>query len=164
MNPIFAHLMTRGFTEGRSAQALGLRCRGTLVMGVVAAALAFAGCKTQEQEGAYLPATTTESNQEQSAKFVLMDPGAQQSVTCTQLHETRLPDGRLEVAANIQNRENRRIQVQTQCVFKDATGISTGDETPWETLILTENGIETVRFTSLNNKAATYTVRVRQAR
>jgi uncharacterized protein (DUF2141 family) len=78
--------------------------------------------------------------------------------------EARLPDGRLQVACQIMNRENRRIQVQVQCVFKDAQGFSTGDETPWDNLILTENATETVKFTSLNNLAASYTVRVRQAR
>jgi hypothetical protein len=54
--------------------------------------------------------------------------------------------------------------VQVQCVFKDSAGFSTGDETPWENVILTENGQETVRFTSMNNLASKFTVRVRQAR
>ena len=70
----------------------------------------------------------------------------------------------MKVSCVLQNRENRRIQVQVQCVFKDAQGFSTGDERPWGNVILTENGMETLNFTSLNNKAATYTVRVRQAR
>jgi hypothetical protein len=49
-------------------------------------------------------------------------------------------------------------------VFKDSAGFSTGDETPWQDVILTENGQETVRFTSMNNQATKYTIRVRQAR
>ena len=73
-------------------------------------------------------------------------------------------DGRLEVTANIKNREDRRIQVQVSCVFKDAQGFSTGDETPWQTLILGENATQAVNFKSMNTQARTFTVRVRQAR
>jgi hypothetical protein len=68
------------------------------------------------------------------------------------------------VVANVKNRESRRIQVQVNCVFKDEQGFSTGDETPWQTLILSENSTEAVRFTAMNPLAKKYTVRVRQAR
>jgi hypothetical protein len=85
-------------------------------------------------------------------------------VTCTGLQEITLPDGRLEVVANVKNRENRRLEVQVNCVFKDASGFSSGDETPWQTLILSEYATEAVRFTAMNGQARLYTVRVRQAR
>jgi len=124
--------------------------------------LAGTGCKHPET-GAFTPQSTTQFDTENKEKFVLMDPGAQYSVTCSGLQE-RLPDGRLKVVANVRNRENRRIQVQINCVFKDEQGFSTGDETPWQTLILTENGQESVAFESANDKAKKYTVRVRQAR
>ena len=62
------------------------------------------------------------------------------------------------------NRENRRIEVQTDCVFKDAAGVIIGDQSPFQTLILTENATEQVKFTSANNLAKKYTIRVRQAR
>ena len=75
-----------------------------------------------------------------------------------------LEDGRLELVVNVRNRESRRIEVQIQCVFKDEQGFSSGDETPWQTLILTENTQEAVQFVSMNSKARKYTVRVRQAR
>jgi uncharacterized protein YcfL len=120
-----------------------------------------AGCATHE--GVYTPQNATEYNYENSEKFVLMDAGAQRSVAANTLRESRLPDGRLDVAANVRNRENRRIQVQVNCEFKDAQGL-TIDATPWQTLILTENGQETVRFASMNNQASRYTIRIRQAR
>lgn len=126
---------------------------------VVAVGL-FAGCKTG---GAYAPKNTTKYDLENRAKFVLMDKGAQRSVTSSGLQERTLPDGRLEVAANVRNRENRRIQVQINCEFKDEQGFVL-DSTPWQTLILTENGQETARFTSMTPEAKTYTVRVREAR
>lgn len=133
----------------------------TLPFAMVGAALVLAGCASG---GAYAPKNTDEYNQERTSRFVLMDPGAQRSVTSSGLKETTLDDGRLEVTAILRNRENRRIQVQVQCVFKDAGGFSTGDETPWQNVILTENGQESVRFQAMNTDAKTYTVRVRQAR
>ena len=54
--------------------------------------------------------------------------------------------------------------MQINCVFKDEAGFPTEDEQAFKTLILTENAQEGVRFTSLNEAASTYTVRVRQAR
>ena len=90
--------------------------------------------------------------------------GAQHSVTSSGISERTLEDGRLEVIAQIRNRENRRIEVQANCVFKDQNGFATGDETPFQALILTENGTEQVRFVSANALAKKYTIRVRQAR
>ena len=95
---------------------------------------------------------------------VLLDPGVQYSVTCSGIQERTLPDGRLEVVAHLRNRENRRIEVQANCVFKDQNGFSTSDETPFVMVILTENATEDVKFVSMNNLAKKYTVRVRQAR
>jgi len=129
---------------------------------VWALAALLAGCATET--GAHLPENSDQFTQEKSANFVLMDPGAKKSVTHAGLQTATLADGRLQVSAVVRNRENRRLQVQVQCVFKDAGGISTGDETPWQTLILTENGMETVTFQSMNEHARTFTVRVREAR
>jgi len=130
---------------------------------VAALTLASTGCKHPET-GAFTPQSTTQFDTENKEKFVVMDPGAQYSVTCSGLQEMRLPDGRLKVVANVRNRENRRIQVQINCVFKDEQGFSTGDETPWQTLVLTENSQESVHIESANDKAKKYTIRVRQAR
>ncbi|MSU22553.1 MAG: hypothetical protein EXS32_01905 [Opitutus sp.] len=123
----------------------------------------FAGCAAVPT-GPFLPQDTTRFTLENTEKFVLLDQPAQFSVTCTGLQERTLADGRLEVVANVKNRESRRIQVQINCVFKDDLGYSTSDETPFQTLILAENSTEAVRFTAMNTAAKKYTVRVRQAR
>ncbi|QYM79506.1 YcfL family protein [Horticoccus luteus] len=129
----------------------------------LAATLAFlTGCASEP--GPYAPQDTTKFTVENTDKFVLLDKATQTSVTCTGLQERTLSDGRFEVVANIKNREARRIQVQVNCVFKDEQGFSTGDETPFQTLILAENATEAVRFTSANANAHKYTIRVRQAR
>lgn len=135
-------------------------CLSLLASAVVLAALS--GCATAT--GPFPPLDTTKFTLENTERFVLLDQPTQNSVTCTGLQEIPLSDGRLEVVANVKNRENRRIQVQINCVFKDAQGFSTGDETPWQTLILAEYATEAVRFTAMNNQARKYTVRVRQAR
>ncbi len=128
----------------------------------LAALLFFAGCATEP--GPFAPQDTTKYTIENTEKFVLLDKPTQYSITCTGLQERVLPDGRLEVVANVKNRENRRLQVQINCVFKDEQGFSTGDETPFQTLILAENSTEAVRFTAANTLAKRYTIRVRQAR
>lgn len=120
-----------------------------------------AGCSTP---GPFTPQDTTKYTVENTEKFVLLDEAARHSVTCTGLQERLLSDGRLEVVANVKNREDRRIQVQIQCVFKDEQSFSAGDETPWQNLILSEYSTEAVRFTAMNAQAKKYTIRVRQAR
>ena len=132
----------------------------SLIAALVGVGALVSGCASG---GASAPVNTQKFDLENKVKFVLMDEHVQRSVTSSGLQERVNNDGRLEVAAHIRNREARRIEVQVQCVFKDEQGFSTGDETPWQTLILTENGQETVSFLAINNQARGYTVRVRQA-
>jgi len=134
----------------------------TLALLATVALALLAGCATEP--GPFTPQDTTKYTVENTEKFVLLDKPTQVSVTCTGLQERLLPDGRLEVVANVKNREARRVQVQIQCVFKDEQRVSTGDETAWQTLILAENSTEAVRFTATNPQAKTYEIRVRQAR
>ncbi|MGO8925858.1 MAG: hypothetical protein ACLQU3_03030 [Limisphaerales bacterium] len=124
------------------------------------AVLLAAGCASTTEKAQYLPALPYEGVN----SVALLDPGVQHSVTCTRLQEKTLPDGRLEVIAELRNLENRRIEVQANCVFKDQNGFSTGDETPFMMVILTEGATEDVTFDSMNNLAKKYTIRVRQAR
>jgi hypothetical protein len=135
----------------------------TSILTVAALTAFLPGCATHPETGAHPPQSTTQFNAEAREKFVLLDGGTQYSVTCPGLQETTLPDGRLQVVAKVRNRENRRIQVQINCEFKDAQGFPI-DSTPFQTLILTENATEGVPFTSINSKAKDYTIRVRQAR
>ena len=122
----------------------------------------FAGCQTTP--GPDEPLDTTKYTIESTDKFVLLEQAAQGSVTCTGLQERILPDGRLEVVANVKNREKHRLQVQINCVFKDEQGVSTGDITSVQSLTLAENYTEAVKFTSTNNLARRYTIQVRETR
>src|SRR3954453_7873398 len=129
------------------------------------AALLFTGCETTPRDtGAYVPVNTTVNDLENHEPIVLMDSRVQVSVTCSGIQQRAAEDGRLEVTANLRNRENRRIQVQVNCVFKDDQGFPTqGEESPFKNVILTENAQEPVHFISLNDKAKRYTIRVREA-
>jgi hypothetical protein len=118
------------------------------------------GCRTG---GAHAPKNTTKYDLENKEPFVLFDKGAQRSVTCSGIQHRRTPDGRLEVNANVRNRENRRIQVQINCEFKDEQGFVV-EATPFQTLFLDENAQEGVRFVAMNDQAQKFTIRVRQAR
>ena len=132
-----------------------------LILAAVASVAVFTGCQTGE--GAYLPQDTAKYNYENTEAVVLMDSMVQRSITVSgPVQRTPLPDGRMEVVANLRNRETRRIQVQVQCEFKDAQGFPV-DSTEWRNLILTENAQEGVKFTSMNDKAQRFTIRVRQA-
>lgn len=133
----------------------------SLLLAATAGLMLLVGCATP---GPFTPQDTTRYTVENTEKFILLDKPTQVSVTCTGLQERTLADGRLEVVANVKNREARRIEVQINAVFKDDQGFSTGDETPFQTLILAENSTEAVRFTAMNTLAKKYTIRVRQAR
>lgn len=69
----------------------------------------------------------------------------------------------MKVSANLRNRLNRRIEVQANCVFKDAQNF-TVDETPFRSVFLDENAIQGVTFEAFNTNAVNYTIRVREAR
>jgi len=136
-------------------------CWHRLLLSALGAAL-LAGC--QSNPGSYVPLESTKYTIANTDKFVQLDQSGESTVICTGLQERVLPDGRLEVVANVKNREHRRQELQISCVFRDEQGLSTGDETPYRSLNLPENTTEAVKFVSLNNHARTYTIRVRQAR
>jgi hypothetical protein len=98
-----------------------------------------------------------------NSKFVAFGTLGARTVRCTAMQETQLPDGRMQVRANILNLINKRVDLQVSCAFKDEQGFAI-DTTPFQTLILDETAQETVEFISLNAKAKDYTVRVRLAR
>ena len=139
-----------------------MKTKPTLILATTAVALALlAGCATEP--GPSAPQDTTKYTVENTEKFVLLDQPTQNAITCTGLQERTLPDGRIEVVANVKNREAQSLQVQINCVFKDEQGFTTGDETPFQALSLAANSTEAVHFTAPSAAAKKYTIRVRQA-
>jgi uncharacterized protein YcfL len=121
----------------------------------------FAGCATNPGNDEQLD--STKYTIESTGKFVLLDQ-RELGVKCTGLQERILPDGRLEVVANVKNLEKRNLEIQINCVFKDEQGVSTENETAFRKLLLLENSTQAVQFTSVNNQARKYTIGVRDAR
>ncbi len=134
--------------------------KALIISTLLGASIFLGGCATG---GASTPVNATKFDTENTSREALMGERVQRSITITGTQQRMLEDGRLEIMTNIRNREARRIEVQVSCVFKDEQNFSTGDETPWTSLILTEHAQEAVKFTSMNNKAKTWTVRVREA-
>lgn len=127
----------------------------------LASLLALAGC--QMAPVSLAPLSTTKFTLQQTEKLMLLDRPTQEAVSSTGIQHSVLPDGRMQVVVNIKNRQNQANRVQLSTVFRDTQGISHGDETPWETLTLSQNATEAVRFVSETRDARQFTVRVRKA-
>jgi hypothetical protein len=98
-----------------------------------------------------------------TAKFAPVDAAAAASLECESLQERVLGDGRLEIVAVIRNRTALRVGAQARCVFRDGQGIPTGDETPWQSLVLEGNSSEALRFVAPAAADSRYAVGVRLA-
>ena len=123
--------------------------------------LLLAGCANEP--AAFLPEESAKYSLENTEKFQLLDHATQQAIACTGLQERRDEAGRLEVVANLRNRSREAVALQVRCVFKDAAGLSTGDETPWLALNLGAGDTEAVRYFAVNNLARKFTILVRAA-
>jgi uncharacterized protein YcfL len=130
---------------------------------VTAGALALlAGCASEP--AASTPQDTTKYTVENTEKFAALDKATQEAVSCTGLQERTLPDGRIEVVANLKNREAHPFKVQVNCVFRDDQGFAIGDEPAFQTYALPGKATEVVRFTAPTATAKTYTIHARQTR
>src|SRR5882724_579881 len=142
----------RHLFEGQSTTL----CRGAATI-LLVAAFALTGCKTEVVDrGAYTPLNVMVNEKENYVAAVLLSQRVQNSVAVPGIQETRLPDGRLQVAVQLRNRESRRIQVQANCEFKDAQGFAI-DSTPFQNVFFDENSQESAKFISMNDKAVRYT-------
>lgn len=121
-----------------------------------------AGCRSTPGPGE--PLDTTKFTIESTDKFVPIDEEVAAAITCTGLQERILPDGRLEVVANVKNRTAQPLRILLSCVFKDEQGTAIGDESTLRALTIAENSTEAVTFDSANNLARRYTIQVRTKR
>jgi len=132
-------------------------------LAIVVAALGFVvGCSTHK--GAYVPVTEPDATQENRETVVLLEEDLEDVIAVEGQQAKYGEDGRLQVFANLRNREEERVTIQVQTVFKDENGFSTGDETAWETIILTELSQHTYQSIAQNPKARKYTIRIRTLR
>ncbi len=133
-------------------------CRLYCLLALTSAFLA--GCQSTPGTNELLD-TTKYTIEGGTDKFVSLDGGVAAAITCTGLQERILPDGRLEVVANVRNRTAKRLRIQINCEFKDEQGNAIGDETPLRALTIPENTTQAVTFDSSHPRARRYTIRVR---
>ncbi len=124
-------------------------------------AASLAGCAGKK--GPYIP-VTSEYQPESTHAAVVMSREIRKTIGVDATQTTRLPDNRMKAQVNIRNLSRKPVTVQVQTVFKDQGGISIGDETAWETIILTENETKTYSATSRSPRAELHTTRIRSLR
>jgi uncharacterized protein YcfL len=95
---------------------------------------------------------------------VIMDEEISKMIAVDEQHADRTPQGKLKALSNVRNRTNKDLNIQVQTVFRDEGGFSIGDDTSWDTLVLTANETRTVSATSTTRKAVRFTVRIRMVR
>jgi uncharacterized protein YcfL len=136
--------------------------QSTSLLAALGALALLAGCSAVPAPQA--PMETTKFTVENTDRFVALDAAAEAAVSCTGLQERTLGDGRIEVVANLKNREEKPAHIRVQCVFVDDQGSPVGSEAPWQPLEIAAQSTEVVRFTAPGLAARRYVIRVRTAR
>jgi hypothetical protein len=125
---------------------------------VAAAVLSLAVACTKT--GPYVPDRPGALPEDQDG-VVLLDSGLRRDVAVTGQTSQKTEDGRLWIRAQILNRTEDQLWVQVQTEFKDASGFSYGDVTPWEYVRLERSSSTPYSAKSLNTKAEHFTIRVK---
>ena len=99
---------------------------------------------------------------EASKQTVIMDSDLYWPLKIVTSKAERETDGRLRVTVVMKNDLKQPLALQVQTVFKDASGISTGDETNWEPIVIPGGATDTYRMVSGNAKADNFVVRIRR--
>jgi len=119
------------------------------------------GCSSGE--GPYEPAER-QPGPELEFTTVILDEELKELIAVDDQDSERTKQGRLKTMSNVRNRTNQDLTVQVQTVFRDESGFSIGDDTSWDTIVLTANETRTISATSTSKKAERFTVRVRMMR
>jgi hypothetical protein len=134
------------------------------IAGAAACAALSGGCVMEPPLSWYRPQTAVKYTIEDADKFEPLDEFTYELTSCTGLRENTLPDGRLEVVADVRNRGSEPISIQARCVFETTDGVSTRNLTPWQALVIAPNAAQPVKFTADTAMAKRYVIRVRRAR
>lgn len=118
------------------------------------------GCAT---EGPYVPEGRSTSPEVENTT-VIMDKEISKMIAVDEQRTERTAQGKLKSLSNIRNRTNQDLNIQVQTVFRDEHGFSIGDDTSWDTLVLTAHETRTISATSTTRKAARFSVRIRMIR
>lgn len=92
---------------------------------------------------------------------VALDEAAWKLVAVKNLASDRTTDGRLHVRVELSNQSDKDLPVQLQILFRDAKGQITGEDTPFQMVVLPGGAVKLHEVTSLRTDAAAYTVQVK---
>ncbi len=132
-----------------------------LCIGLLAGALAAASGCHRTYRGPGTPRSDERAVERAQQPVVLLDTNLQRRVASDQHYQERTSEGLLRAAAILRNRTNSALRVQARTVFRDAEGLSTGDETAWENVFLSPRQSTTYRAVSRTPEAQSFTVEVR---
>lgn len=94
-------------------------------------------------------------------EVIALDKAAWKLVGVKNLHSDRTVDGRLHVQVELSNQSDKDLPVQLQVLFRDAGGQITGEDTPFQMVVLPGGAVKLHEVTSLRTDAASYTVQVK---
>lgn len=119
------------------------------------------GCRTMDTSAVTL--SSPKFTLEQTERLEYLDPELQGAVTSTGIQRSTLADGRMQVVVNVRNHSKLPIAIQLSAAFKESTGFTTLDETPWQAVSLDQNITKAVRFVSRQAGLRQFTIRVRHS-
>lgn len=132
-----------------------------LALAVPCLAAGLAGCLCRGTAKA--PVDSTKFTVGNTERFSALDARTDAEVSCTGLQEHTLPDGRLEVVANLRNLTASAVTLQIGCDFLDDQGESTGP-LAWKALVVPADATAIVRFEAPNAAVRRYAIKARDAR
>jgi hypothetical protein len=94
-------------------------------------------------------------------RVVALDKAAWKLVAVKNLASERSKDGRLHVRVELSNQSDKDLPVQLQILFRDKAGQITGEDTPFQMVVLPGGAVKLYEVTSLRTDAAAYTVQVK---
>lgn len=92
---------------------------------------------------------------------VALDKAAHTLVAVQTRSVQRTPDGRMAVRLELANLSDQDLTVQVQTLFRDAKGVPTGEDTPFEAVVLPGMGSTLYETASLGTDAQSFTVQVK---
>jgi hypothetical protein len=124
--------------------------------GMLAAMVMMAGCGWKGPQPLQAWKAVGESD-----NIIALDEGAHTLVAIQTKGVGRTDDGRMSIRLELANLSKKDLTVQVQTLFRDKAGVPTGDDTPFEALVLPGGGSVLYETASLAADAAKFTVQVK---
>lgn len=137
--------------------------RLAMLMMIFAAVVSATACK-KRYDGPGIPDPNMKAFEKTRLAVNFLDPKLDDRVESDITQPERFDDGRLKVAVNLRNRTGRPLTLQARTVYKDAKGLSSGDEIAWDTIFLDARQSQTFSSVSETRDAVSATVEVRLLR